>query len=185
MKTIILHFFNVIIHVSSIPQIRFVLYISIFCVALNHQYISLLWCSWFITLMEDFFFLRSYLRNHFYIKLLVSEDATDTSMWSTKHKADGVVTCEEAENKFYFPQVISVCMLLLWKRPFSGSKLKPKEPAAKWLPACSGIHYLLSVSQPYIPGDGRESSQVGIIQVWLTKPTLWWLFISSLFLLSN
>lgn len=57
-------------------------------------------------LMEDFFFLHSYLGNHFYIKLLVSEGATDTSTWSTKHKADGVVTCEKAESKFYFPQVI-------------------------------------------------------------------------------
>lgn len=55
------------------------------------------------------FFFCSYLGNHFYIKLLLSEDATDTSTWNTKHKADGVVTCEEIENKFYFPQE-SLCL---------------------------------------------------------------------------
>lgn len=27
-------------------------------------------------------------------------------MWCTKQKADGVVTCEETEKKFYFPQEI-------------------------------------------------------------------------------
>lgn len=57
-------------------------------------------------LTEDFFFLHSHLGNHFYTKLLLSEDANDTSTRSAKHKADGVVACEEIENKFYFPQGI-------------------------------------------------------------------------------
>lgn len=40
------------------------------------------------------------------MKFLLPEDAVDTNTWSTKHKADGVVTCEKIENKFYFPQGI-------------------------------------------------------------------------------
>lgn len=62
-----------------------------------------------------FFFLHSYLGNHFYIKFLVSEDATDISMWCTKQKADGVVTCEEIENKFYFPQGVLCLYAIIMK----------------------------------------------------------------------
>lgn len=95
--------------------------------------------------------------------MLLSEDATATSTWDIKHKADGVVTCKEIENKFYFPQESLCLCATIVKTSVFWLKFKPKEPAAKWLPACFGIHCLLFVSEPHIPGDGTESSQTGII----------------------
>lgn len=104
-------------------------------------------------------------------------------MWCTKQKADGVVTCEEIENKFYFSQEICGLYAIILKMSIFWLKTSAKEVPAKWLPASFGIHCLLSLSHTFLKVQ-QEVHRLGLSRG-LTKPTQWWSFILSLFLLKN